>query len=368
MADREEKHLTPVWIVYVDGKRLDTEHEGALQRIHMDDVLNDVGACILEFDSSAVKIAENGTFTLDSVVSVHMGYKDDCEQVFSGEVTDFEVQCNEYGHVQLLVTCRNCLYKMQNAHKSTSFESKRLSDILRGIVDSYSLQSEIDDFGATKDYQIELCATDFDFLIESARKYGKTVYAYESKVYVKNEVTVRDDDIILEWGKSLISFIAQEHLKGQLSSCVFTGWDENNCEAINGNASLKEIPVKVGGSKSWEDNSNGAGGKWTSTFVEENLHDNDDAKERAIGKLTESSFAYQTGMAKCEGDYRIHPGMRVNIKYVGKKFSGEYIADRVEHDLTVGGAFITRLHLKRNFCETSIHKEASAIDSEMASN
>ena len=368
MADREEKHLTPVWIVYVDGKRLDTEHEGALQRIHMDDVLNDVGACILEFDSSAVKIAENGTFTLDSVVSVHMGYKDDCEQVFSGEVTDFEVQCNEYGHVQLLVTCRNCLYKMQNAHKSTSFESKRLSDILRGIVDSYSLQSEIDDFGATKDYQVELCATDFDFLIESARKYGKTVYAYESKVYVKNEVTVRDDDIILEWGKSLISFIAQEHLKGQLSSCVFTGWDENNCEAINGNASLKEIPVKVGGSKRWEHNSNGAGGKWTSTFVEENLHDNDDAKERAIGKLTESSFAYQTGMAKCEGDYRIHPGMRVNIKYVGKKFSGEYIADRVEHDLTVGGAFITRLHLKRNFCETSIHKEASAIDSEMASN
>ena len=58
MGDREDKHLTPVWIVYVDGKRLDTEHEGALQRIHMDDVLNDVGACILEFDTSAVKIAE----------------------------------------------------------------------------------------------------------------------------------------------------------------------------------------------------------------------------------------------------------------------------------------------------------------------
>lgn len=30
MADNN-KHLTPVWIVYVDGKRLDTEHEGALK-------------------------------------------------------------------------------------------------------------------------------------------------------------------------------------------------------------------------------------------------------------------------------------------------------------------------------------------------
>ena len=29
----ENKHLTPVWIVYVDGKRLDTDHEGALERM-----------------------------------------------------------------------------------------------------------------------------------------------------------------------------------------------------------------------------------------------------------------------------------------------------------------------------------------------
>lgn len=368
MAGNDEKHLTPVWIVYVDGKRLDTEHEGALQKIHMDDVLDGAGACTLEFDTSAVRIAESGTFSLESVVSVHMGYKDDCEQVFSGEVTDFQIKCNEYGNEQLFVTCHNCLHKMQNSHKAESFESKRLSDILRGIVDAYSLKSEIEDFGATKDYQAEISTTDFDFLLESARKYGKTVYAYESTVYVKNEVTVRDDDIILEWGKSLISFTADERLKGQISECTLTGWDADACKPISGSASLKEIPVKIGGSKSWEDNSNGAGGKWSSVFVESDLYDNDDAKARAIGKLVESSFSYQTGVAKCEGDYRIHPGMRVNIKYVGKRFSGEYIADRVEHDLSVGGAFITTVHVKRNFCETSIHKEASAIDSERASN
>ena len=74
--------------------------------------------------------------------------------------------------------------------------------------------------------------------------------------------------------------------------------------------------------------------------------------ENKLGKMIESSFAYQTGLAKCEEDYRIHPGMRVTLKYVGKRFSGEYIADRVEHDLSVGGAFITQVHLKRNFCET----------------
>ena len=29
----ENKTLVPVWIVYVDGKRLDTKHEGALKKI-----------------------------------------------------------------------------------------------------------------------------------------------------------------------------------------------------------------------------------------------------------------------------------------------------------------------------------------------
>ena len=58
----ENKHLTPVWIVYVDGKRLDTDHEGALERIVIDDKLNGVGTGVLEFDSSMIKIRDSGTF------------------------------------------------------------------------------------------------------------------------------------------------------------------------------------------------------------------------------------------------------------------------------------------------------------------
>lgn len=32
MGENGNKHLTPVWIVYVDGKHLDTDHEGALKK------------------------------------------------------------------------------------------------------------------------------------------------------------------------------------------------------------------------------------------------------------------------------------------------------------------------------------------------
>lgn len=351
MADDENKHLTPVWIVYVDGKRLDTDHEGALQKITVDDKLNDVGIAKLTFDTSAVKLAESGTLNLESEVAIHLGYKDDCEQVFVGEITDFEEEFNEYGHEQVTVICKNCLYKLQNSHKSLSFESKALSDVLKELIDTYSVSAEIDSFGPTRDYFVENNVTDYDYLMSFANKYGKTVYAYDSKIYIQDEVTVANDDIILEWGKSLISFKGKEQLKNQISSCTFVGWDEKTCEAITGTASMSDVSLKVGGSNSWEDNSKGAGGNWETTFTSNELFDNDDAKNRAIGYIQNQSMTYQTGIGKGEGNYKIHPGMRINIKYVGKKFSGEYIIDRIVHEISTNDAFTTEVFVKRNMTE-----------------
>ena len=364
MADNN-KHLTPVWIVYVDGKRLDTDHEGALKKIVVDDKLNDVGMATLLFDTSYTKVRQTGTFSLESEVSIHLGYKDDCEQVFVGDVTEFIPEFNEYGHEQLKVVCKNCLYKLQNAHRALSFESKLLSDVLKERLDVYKIKSDIDSFGTTKNYFVESQITDFDFIMESASKYGKTVYAYDSKVYIKDEVTISNDEVILEWGKSLIYFKGKESLKNQLTSCTFVGWDIKKCEAITGTATLSDISLKVGGSKTWEKNSKGADGVWETTIIENDLFDNEDAKNRAKGYLQNLSMTYQTGECKCEGNYRIHPGMRVSVKYVGDYYSGEYIANHVIHEFSVYGGFTTTVYAKRNMTEGK-ETAVSAIDEERA--
>ena len=73
------KHLTPVFIVYVDGKRLDVEHEGALRSITISDCLNGISTFSLVFDTGDVKIWEKGILSLESEVSIHLGYKDDVD-------------------------------------------------------------------------------------------------------------------------------------------------------------------------------------------------------------------------------------------------------------------------------------------------
>ena len=40
--------------------------------------------------------------------------------------------------------------------------------------------------------------------------------------------------------------------------------------------------------------------------------------------------------------------MRVTVKYVGEAFSGEYIAERVVHELSVSRGFTTEVYMRRN--------------------
>ena len=357
------KHLTPVWIVYVDGQRLDIAHEGALQRIVVDDKLNDVGLATLEFDTSYLQVRDAGTFWLESEVSVHLGYKDDCQQVFVGEVTEFIQEYKEYGHQRLKVVCKNCLHRLQNAHQALSFEFKTLSEALVSRLESYGIKAQVDSFG-TKKYFVESQITDYEFLMESANKYGKTVYAHGNKVYVQDEVTISNEDVVLEWGKSLVYFRGRESLKGQLSGCSFVGWDSRKGQGITGRVSLGEVPVKVGGGRSWEDNSKAAGGRWHSTIMAESLRDREEAVVLAKAYLQNLSMQYQMAECKCEGDQRILPGMRVTVKYVGESYSGEYIANHVLHEFSVYGGYTTTLYLKRNMAGGE-KKRVSPIDSEM---
>ena len=86
----ENKTLTPIWIVYADGARLPWKHDGALRKIRVFERLNSIGTASLVFGMSASDFDNDDVFCGGSEVSVHLGYKDDVEEVFSGEVTGTE--------------------------------------------------------------------------------------------------------------------------------------------------------------------------------------------------------------------------------------------------------------------------------------
>ena len=63
--------------------------------------------------------------------------------------------------------------------------------------------------------------------------------------------------MVLEWGKSLISARTRTDLAAQLSAVTATGWDMRKCTGFTATATMKDVPLKIGGEYSWENNAKG---------------------------------------------------------------------------------------------------------------
>ena len=361
----ENKTLTPVWIAYVDGKRLNTDYEGALKSIKVKDTINSIGTATMLFDMSAVNFEEDEVFSIMSEVSIHLGYKDDVEEVFKGVVTHFAPRFKPYENPKMEVQISSKLFQLKKGLHTRTYLDKTPSDIIRQILSEYNLDSDIEDFGPTFSELEQYNETDFEYLKLLTETYGKSFYCYDNKVTVKTEITPSNDDVILEWGKSLISADTEIQINEQLSEVTCFGHDWQSDKDFKGTAKMSDLPLKIGGSYTWEDNSKGADSN--------NVHyiyggvDESDAKEIAAAFLLRRSFEFQTAKAKCEGDYKIKPGNRLTLKYLGEEFSGEYLVQFVTHSFDMLNGYETECSLMRNCCETSNSSgNVSAIDNEMA--
>lgn len=366
MSD-ENKNLTPVWIAYVDGKRLSTDYEGALRKIYINDRLDFIGSASLLFDISAVVFDNDDTFVLGSEVSIHLGYKDDVEEVFVGEVTEFAPRFEEYNAPSMEVKIQTKLNELKKGHKCKSFENKTPASIIKDIVSKYDLTPDVEEFGPENIYTEQYNLTDYDYITYLADKYGKFIYCYNNTVYVKTEISPTNDDVVLEWGKTLISARTEMDIKKQLSAVTATGWDVMKCEGFT--ATMKDVPLKIGGDYCWEDNSRGYDPRKVEQLSSEDFADETDAMDVAKAVILKRSLQFQTCEAKTEGNYHIRPGNRITIKYLGKESDGEYLVSSEEHTFNVQEGYFTTCHLKRNFCEISNKSGTiSEIDKERAEN
>ena len=237
--------------------RLGTGYEGALRSVYIHDRLDFAGTASLLFGSSPLDFCNDGTFTIGSEVSIHLGYKDDVHEIFAGEVTGFAPRLDEYSAPLMEVKMHSKLHRLNKGTRCASFEYKTPAGIIRDIVQGYNLNADVEEFGPEYNYIEQKNFTDYGYIMYMAGKYGKTVYCHGNTVHVKTEIAPTDDDVVLEWGKTIISARTKTDLAAQLSAVTATGWDMRKCAGFTATATMKDVPLKIGGEYSWEDNAKG---------------------------------------------------------------------------------------------------------------
>lgn len=264
------------------------------------------------------------------------------------------------GAPQMEVQIEAKLHRLDKGERTRACENKTTAQIIKEIISKHNLTVEVEEFGPKHDYTEQRNITDYDYITRLAYRYGKAVWCQGGTVHVKTEITPSDDDVILERGKSIISARTKTSIAKQLSAATCTGWSIMDCRGFATTATMKDIPLRIGGEYSWEDNSKGYDPKRTEQITTEEILDEEDAAAVAKAYIQNRSLKFQSCDIKTQGNC-------LTVKYVGKQSDGEYLIESVEYTLDMQSGFITRCHLIRNFCEVSNRSgTVSEVDRERA--
>jgi uncharacterized protein involved in type VI secretion and phage assembly len=265
--------------------------------------------------------------------------------LIKGEITALEPEFTEEGRVRLLIRGYDKSHRLHRGKKTRTFLNQTDSDIVKKIAGEAGLSAEADATSVKYEYVIQSNQTNMEFLKERAERIGYRVFADGPKLLFQKGADTRGDGPELNWGTTLRSFQPRLTAVHQADSVTVMGWDSKTKKPIEGTKAPAKPANQGGITKKGGDVAKSAfGGSAVAVVMNEPVINVSEANAmaEALGDAISNEFLQAEGV--CFGDPRVQAGKVVNIKGVGKRFSGKYLVTAAEH-VYQGGRYETRFQI-----------------------
>ncbi|WP_020614506.1 phage late control D family protein [Sediminispirochaeta bajacaliforniensis] len=343
----EQKTLTPTFIVYLNGTRFSVDQESSVKQIIVSDRINVPSSCNIVLADHDKIWMDDVAFEEGSTVSVHLGFKDYVEEVFNGEVVGLDVQMRKGAQTTTIVSCMNSLHRLRRAKKHRIFSETSDSDILTEIAQENGLSLEVDEIGGEKLFMVQKDVTDHEFMLSIAERYGCKLWASDRTIFFKQANEEDNEEVVLEWGKTLNEFSARTDSSAIVTEVNITGWDNDKGESFLASAAYGDVDP-VGGTSFGGGAVEANFGPAIMTSTDAGVKDQSEAEALALETVTDNSFFYVTGNGSCEGNNAVKAGNLITIKEVGGRFSGEYLVVEARHAFHATSGYTTYFSVVRN--------------------
>jgi phage protein D/phage baseplate assembly protein gpV len=279
-------------------------------------------------DSALLDIGKN--------VEVHLGYGADLVPAFLGEIAAVEPSFPQDGPPAIQVTGYDKSYKLRrNRPKPTTYSTTTDSLIAARIALENGLVPVVD---PTPELPKEITQkeSDFAFLKARAERYHFDVYVEWDRLHFQFP-RPQFAAHILEWGRNLSSFTARISGAGLAGLEVIRGYNQELAQSIYAAA----IAVDLNGNNLLERLGSSVTDLLTSLvreeFREHSVSNPLDARELATALLSNLLEGLYEGQGSCVGLPALTAGQYVEIRGVGRRFSGTYRVRKVTHRLDSSG-------------------------------
>lgn len=298
----------------------------------------------------------------DQELTLWMGYRGTIGLVLmiTGEINGLRPSFPESGQSTLVVSGQNRLHRLARRKQvSDTYEKMTDSEMAKRVAQRLGMKLVIDPNASQKeekhDYVLQDNQYDIIFLMERARRIGYEVYvkeqgengrAEENELHFKPSDSVKRRSYILTYGESLIQFTPNLTTANQVEKVTVRGWDRNKKQPITGTATRAELATRGVGQAGGQDKLDKAIQGHEEVITDRPVRSDNDAKQMARQTLENIAKDMVKGSGSTIGLPYLRAGTVVELRGLGRRFSGHYFVTGTTHTIGDGG-YTTQFECRR---------------------
>jgi phage protein D len=158
------------------------------------------------------------------------------KRLLVGEITSVEPDYPYGSAPVVMLRGYDRAHRLHRGQKTRSFVQMTDSDIVTKITREYGLKPEVDDTTEVYAYILQNNLSDFEFVMERARRLGFTFLVDDRSLVFKKPGSLSSDTVELEYGVTLRQFKPRMTTASQFKEVIVKGWDTVNKRDILGHA------------------------------------------------------------------------------------------------------------------------------------
>lgn len=250
------------------------------------------------------------------------------ELISDGEITAIEPELSEEAGTSVVIRGYDKSHRLFRGKKTRVFKQMSDSDIVMKIARECGLKTRVDKTSQVHEHIFQVNQSDINFLQDRANHVGYYMYVDDGVLNFRRQPT-NSPRITLNWGKTLVDFKARLTTAEQVNDVEVHGWDPKQKKAIIGKSSTPKNTPKIEGERHGGNFSKKAFGMKSEELVDSDcVATQKEADDLALSILNERCHAFFEAEGACRGNPALGAGNEVELKGIGRRFSGRY---RVTH-------------------------------------
>ncbi len=301
--------------------------------------------------------ADGDLFKEGNAIEIELGYVGNLEPMFDGEITSINPTFPASGTPTLGIQGYSRMHRLIGSAQIRTFQGVTDKQMVERIAGDAGLTAECEETDTSHPYVIQCGKTDMVFLREMAEAIRFELAVEGKKLILRKPKEAETKACTLVWGHpresfapgSLVvplkSFNPKMNTVGQPAAVNVQGHDGNKGEIV-GRAGSGDEDAADGGETGADATAAAFGQRPEQVQVASPVASQAEADQRARADYNRRSASFVEGSAATFGVPYLRAGRKVEIKGIGKRFSGEYYVTRSTHSLG-GGGYQTTINVRR---------------------